>query len=64
MLTRIVKMSKMSYLNIQNRSQRGSCIDQSLKYIADASDCALALYDLNIYSGQWEVPQQAGRLSN
>ncbi len=66
MLTRMVRISKMSYLNIQNRSQcsfgcalevpqRGSCIKlwrvkcngKCHKHMADASDCALALYHLN-----------------
>ncbi len=73
MLTRMVRISKMSYLNIQNCSQcsfgcaldvmpsnfkvpqRGSCIKvwsvkcngKCLKHMADASDCALAIYHLN-----------------
>ena len=57
MLTRIVKMSKMSYLNIQNRSQcsfgcikiwRVKCNGKCLKHMADASDCVLALYHLKL----------------
>ena len=66
MLTRMVRISKMSYLNIQNRSQcsfgcalevqRGSCVEiwrvkcngKCLKHMADASDCALALYHLKV----------------
>ena len=63
MLTRMVRISKMSYLNIQNRSQcsfgcalevhssikiwRVKCNGKCLKHMADASDCALALYHLN-----------------
>ncbi len=51
MLTRIGKMSKMSYLNIQNRScikiWRFKCNGKGLKHMAHASDCALALYHLN-----------------
>ena len=59
MLTRIVRMRKMSYLNIQNCSQcsfgcalevhkiwRVKCNGKCLKHMADASDCALALYHL------------------
>ncbi len=54
MLTRMVRISKMSYLNIQNRSQcsfgveiwRVKCNGKCLKHMADASDCALALYHL------------------
>ena len=59
MLTRMARISKMSYLNIQNRSQcsfgcacikmwRVKCNGKCLKQMTDASDCALALYHLNI----------------
>ena len=50
MLTRMARISKMCYLNIQNRSSikiwRVKCNGKCLKHMADASDCALALYHL------------------
>ncbi len=67
MLTRMVRISKMSYLNIQNRSQCsfgcGSCVEtwrvkcngKCLKHMADASDCAVALYHLNVSSSSLRV---------